>query len=278
MADGEVEGYGVAVVADHVGDHRLHVGVVGVGFVAGEVADNQSGEAVEDAHEFQLVQHSLNFIDRLGDVFDKEYGSGLENVVGRSDKCLKYCEVSADKAAFGCALAVERTGLDIVGGDAAFEDVEQGGRVRGMMVGMAGDIAGHRSVDGGDTVARHEGVEGRNIAESYEPFCVVAKREAVERIKQLNRAVTPAYADDGFNRRVHQCVAKVREPLLDRSAVCPVAAAGVGGDLNVPAMTAQYFDRALDILQFPDTGRRDQADRVAGFQGRGDDQRLGGGS
>ncbi len=71
VADGGVEGYGVAVGGCHVGNHVFH-GVVGVVFfVFGELSDDEAVELSEDSGDFELVEYAFDFVDGFGDVFDE---------------------------------------------------------------------------------------------------------------------------------------------------------------------------------------------------------------
>ena len=115
--------------------------MVVVGIIFGELADDQALELRYDAHEAQLVNHSLDFVDRFRHVLDEKDGARLDYVERCGDEVGDYREVAAEQDAFGIAGMVVDVGLEGVGGHFSLENAEKGGVVE--RVRAEGDLFGH---------------------------------------------------------------------------------------------------------------------------------------
>lgn len=265
MTDGGVEGHGIAVSGGHVAYHVVHIFVAVAGLVFGKLAYNQTAELGEDAVEFELIEYALDLIYRLGYVLDKEDGAWLEHVVGGVDKVGQNGYVAADKFALGNALAVVFVGGEGIGWTFAAEYAEEVGGI-----GVAGAehyLAGHGRVDTGDTLRRHQGMEGGDITESYNPFGVGFEVEPAEAVHNMHYAVAAAGAEDGADFGVAESGFEVAVAFVGGTTVYAADAEGVGHYLCAPAFADEYSDCSGHFLRIDMSGRGDYRDFIALAQG-----------
>lgn len=117
MAYGDIEcHWQIWIVGEGIGYHGLHCGMVVVGLILCELADDESFELWQYAFETKLIENALYLVDWLGHVFDEEDGAGLYDVERSGDEVGYYGKVTAEQLALGMAGMVQGMWLEGIGG------------------------------------------------------------------------------------------------------------------------------------------------------------------
>ena len=74
MPHRQIECHRTTAWGKHVGDHGVHIVVIAVGSVFGELPYHYARHTVEETHQPQLPEDALYLIYRLGYILDEEYG------------------------------------------------------------------------------------------------------------------------------------------------------------------------------------------------------------
>lgn len=261
VADGGVEGDGVAVGGNHVGYHLLHGVVAVVGAVAGELAHDEAGKTRQHAAEAQLIHDALYLVDGFFDVLDEEDGAGTDYVVGRVDEFGYHGQIAAQQSARGCAGAVERVGIPGVDGLIAAQD----GHLRGvvLVVGAEGKVLAHVAVHAGDIARGQQGVERGDVGEADKPLGVVAQRQLGEAVEQMHGAVAAAGAQHGAHGGVGEGGAQVGQAAGVACGVLSHLAEGVGHDVDSIAHGAERVGGFIDEGRVDGAGGRNDGNLVA---------------
>ena len=284
VTDGEVEADGVGIGFDPFGDDvidgaaELFAGVIGLYF---ETADHQAGQTVQLAGTLQVPEHTVNAIKIFPGVFHEQDLSGGIDIRDGTGNAFDGLEVAADKLAFcgpGPVLSLCRRGvLHFSPLNAWRIERIEADLYRLGFCPVIGKAVAHFGVDRGDVqitvdVAEQDG----DIAKADDPFWSLQQGRKIQLIDNVNGAIAAPGAEHGFDFRDRRVICWKSASL---SASVPTAINeilfpnGIAGFcLKTPAF--YLLNGGLDFLQGDIAGGTGDADGIAGFQIRRDQQGL----
>ena len=106
-----------------------------------------------------------------------------------------------------------------------------------------------------------------NVAEAHQPFGMRSPFSKRNLVNQLNGAIAPTIANDGFDGSVVQRPADIAHALLySASITAGVHLVSIGANHRFQSPTAQHLGSFLDVLHRRVVRRRDKSHTVARFQ------------